>query len=321
MKELELFYNDLRTRKTNPEITIKNYDLQIKEFFKILNIKTVEDINKLKLKDIDIYKSKLIEKKNQLSTIKTKLCAIRSFFEFLLDRECISRNVITKNTFPTVPKKRKNIPESLSFKNIIELSKYNMKYYTMTNLFISTGMRFSELSSIEINDIDGDSIKIVGKGSKERVVLLQDNMIKLLQEYLKYHRKKITPISREDFEKHVKNNVLRYKRIGTYENYLKRLEEDKNLVFQSESGFKMTNSNFNKHIKNIATKAGINIKEKDVSAHVLRHFYAIFNLEHNVPLDVLQENMGHQNINTTRIYAETSLERRREENKKACWQF
>ena len=56
MKELELFYDDLRTRKTNPEITIKNYDLQIKEFCRILEIKTIDDIKKLKLQDIDKYK-------------------------------------------------------------------------------------------------------------------------------------------------------------------------------------------------------------------------------------------------------------------------
>ena len=47
----------------------------------------------------------------------------------------------------------------------------------------------------------------------------------------------------------------------------------------------------------------------------------IFNLDNNVPLDVIQENMGHSNISTTRIYAETYLERRREESKKSFWQF
>lgn len=319
MKELELFYDDLRTRKTNPEITIKNYDLQIKEFCRILEIKTIDDIKKLKLQDIDKYKSKLISNKNQLSTIRTKLCAVRSFFEFLLEREYISKNIITKKVYPTVPKKRKNIPETLGFKNIIELSKYNMKYYTMTNLFISTGMRFSELASLTIDNLDGDTLKIKGKGSKERIIILQDNMIKLLNNYIKKYRKEITPISEEEFNNNVKSNVLRYKRMKTYDNYLKKMHECKNLIFQSETGLKISNSNFDKHIKKIAIKAGINIKEKDISAHILRHFYAIFNLEHDVPLDVLQENMGHQNINTTRIYAETSLERRRQESKKACW--
>ena len=56
----------------------------------------------------DKYKSKLISNKNQLSTIRTKLCAVRSFFEFLLEREYISKNIITKKVYPTVHKKRKN---------------------------------------------------------------------------------------------------------------------------------------------------------------------------------------------------------------------
>lgn len=319
MKELELFYNDLRTRKTNPEITIKNYDWQIKEFFKILEIKTIDDIRNLKMQDIDIYKSKLISNKNQLSTVRTKLCAIRSFFEFLLEREYISKNIITKSTYPVVAKKRKNIPMASGFRNMIELSKYNMKYYTMTNLFISTGMRFSELASLNIDSLNGDILIIKGKGSKERAIILQENMVELLNDYIKKYRKKIEPISEEEFNNYIKLNTLRYKRLGTYDNYLKKMNECKNLIFQSETGLKISNSNFDKHIKNIATKAGINIKEKDVSAHILRHFYAIFNLENDVPLDVLQENMGHQSINTTRIYAETSLERRRQESKKACW--
>ena len=218
-------------------------------------------------------------------------------------------------------KKKKNIPTSLGFKNIIELSKYNMKYYTMTNLFISTGMRFSELASLTIDNLNDDTLKIIGKGSKERIIILQDNMVKLLNDYIKKYRKQIKPISEEEFNNYLKSNVLKYKKMGTYDNYLKKMHECENLIFQSETGLKISNSNFDKHIKNIATKAGINIKEKDISAHILRHFYAIFNLEHDVPLDVLQENMGHQSINTTRIYAETSLERRRQESKKACWSF
>lgn len=319
MKELELFYNDLRARKTNPEITIKNYDWEIREFFDILEIKTIDDINNLKIQDIDYYKSTLLSNKNQLSTIRTKLCAIRSFFEFLSDRDYITKNIITKNVYPTVVRKNKKIPSNIGFKNIVKLSEYNEKYYTLINLFISTGMRFSELASLKINDINGDTITIKGKGSKERTIILQENMIKLLNDYINNYRKNIEPISESEFYDYIDSNVLRYKKIGTYENYLSKMNECKDLIFQSETGFKLSNYNFNNHLKNIAKKAGINTKEKDMSAHILRHFYAIFNLENGVPLDVIQENMGHKNINTTRIYAETSLQRRREESKKACW--
>lgn len=319
MKELELFYNNLRTKKVSPEITIKNYDCQIKEFFNILNIEKIEDIKNIKMTDIDIYKSNLISKGNKLSSVRTKLCAIRSFFEFLLERDYIQKNIITKNVYPIVPRTKKRIPDTENFQNIVENSKYNIKYYVLTLLFITTGMRFSELSHLKLDDFQNDILIVNGKGGKQREIILQDNIAELLKDYIDNHRKKIIPLTEKEFNEKIKLNILKYKQLGNYQNYINKMKECKDLIFQSQIGLNIKNSNFNCHIKKIAQKSGVDMKNKDISAHVLRHFYAIFNLDNGVPLDVLQENMGHQNINTTRIYAETRLERRRKENKKAYW--
>lgn len=324
MKELELFYNNLRTLRNNPEITIKNYDNHINEFFRIVNVKNMDDIRKLKTVDIDEYKSELVKKGNKLSSIRTKISSIRSFFEFLYQRDYIKKNIITKQMTPIVMKSHKNIPSQQQFRDMllkIDFSnKYGMKYYTIINLFISTGIRFSELANLKLDDFKDDTLRILGKGSKERIVILQDNMVELLEKYIHSYRLETELLSKEEFYEKSQSQ-LRYRQYKTYENYINRVNECKDLIFKSNTGIKLSTPNLDGYLKHLATKAGIDIKEKDISAHVLRHFYAIFNLDNNVPLDVIQENMGHSNISTTRIYAETYLERRREESKKSFWQF
>lgn len=310
MEELEKFYKSIRANRENPEKTIFDYNRHILEFFKILNINNIEDIKKITVDDIINYKTILEEKGNALSTIKTKLSAIRSFFTFLCEREILEKNIISKSLMPKPVKHEKVIPNEREMMKIFGVLKHRKKYDTMITLFSTTGLRFSELSNLKISDFNPNenTFKIKGKGSKERIIILHEEVKDMLNKYIIKYRKVPKILSEEEFE--MQHNTVRYRNFKDYNSYLKKREECEDLIFQSITGCKIDNPNFDRSLKNIAEKAGINTKEKDISAHTLRHFYGTYALNNGVPLDVVQENMGHESIQTTRIYAKTSLERR-----------
>lgn len=312
LRELNLFYRCIETNRENPTNTLSYYKGFLKEFFHTTQINDLENIKNLKQEDIIKYKEYLLSNGNSLSSINTKLAVIRSFFRFLVDEEILEKNIITKSVRVKVPKKIKEIPTEEEFMKMFDVIKDRKKYNTILTLFTTTGMRFSELMSLRISDFTGNVFKIKGKGSKERYVILHDEVAKMLEDYINNERKQPIILSRNTFNSLRK--TVKYKGFKNYEDYLDKIEKNKDLIFLSETGCQMNDSNFNNSLKKIAEKAGINVKEKNVTAHTLRHFYATFALNNGVPLDVVQENLGHESIMTTRIYAKTTVKRRIQEN-------
>jgi integrase/recombinase XerD len=141
----------------------------------------------------------------------------------------------------------------------------------MLELLYATGLRVSELINLKFNDIDlaNDFVRVIGKGSKERIVPINESAVKWMTLYLKDYRPTI-----------LKNKNSEY-------------------LFISNALKPISRQGFFKIVKQEVVRAGI---KKDVSPHVLRHSFATHLLNHGADLRVIQELLGHSDISTTQIY-------------------
>lgn len=150
----------------------------------------------------------------------------------------------------------------------------------MLELMYSTGVRVSELINISIYDIDltEDSVRIFGKGSKERIVPLGDMALESLKDYLK-----------------VRKEMLK--------------KENNDFLFLNNHGKKLTRQGFFKIIKNIAKEKNI---KTEFSPHTLRHSFASHLLKYGADLRSIQELLGHSDLSTTQIYTHIENDTKKE---------
>ena len=201
-------------------------------------------------------------------------------------------NIIKKSPCENIksPKIEKSLPKYLTFDEVdklldIELYKpIDYRNKAMLELLYATGMRISELLNLTLSNvnIDDASVKVMGKGSKERLIPMGDITIKYLNMYINEYR----------------NLILD----GKTSEYL----------FINYNGNRMSRQGFFKILKELADRANI---EKDISPHILRHSFATHLLNNGADLRVIQELLGHENISTTEIYSHVSNEKVKEDYK------
>ena len=211
-----------------------------------------------------------------------KRLIICSFYQFLHQNGYIKSNPAA--SVEKIKYKQK-VREPLTYKEVNSMRKACKTDLdkALFETFFSTGCRVSEIASMKINDIDfiNDQIKVCGKGNKERIVLLTLKAHNILIDYLK-ERNDNNPYLFVDTRKNINKNIG----LGKWS-----LED---------------------RIKKISKKAKIN---KNVTPHVIRHTAITYWAEKGMPLDVIQILAGHANIETTRIYLHTSLQRIRKSYK------
>ena len=281
------FSNFLLLEKNLSSNTINSYQKDILQLENYISTKYKQNIN---IKDalskdvFDEYLVYLYDKEYKSATLARKLSSIKSFFIFLEDEKIINSNPVKFLKFPKLERK---IPKTLN-QQIIDTMLDNSKYLSLRDsaiieLIYATGIRASELINIKITDIDFNeaSLRILGKGSKERIIPIHDLALKLISSYWKneiYNHNKL-----------VKNKKIKFKR---------------DLLFLNVNGKKLTRQGLWYIIKNISKKLGLDINK--VSPHILRHTFATHLLYNGVPLRHLQELLGHSNISTTQIYTHLS---------------
>lgn len=283
----ELYSNDMSKN------TIKTYESHIEEFCKFFkynhrakknntNINDIQinklsknDLNKVNSKDIDDYKFYLKDgKKNSASTRNNKLSALDTFFDY-----CELKNNPVKNTKRPKQVKNKTV-EYLEKNEIISLlktikkdeSEFGLRNLTMFTLLFSTGLRYDELVNLTIQQTEKleSTIRIIGKGNKERTIYFNEVCLNLLKKYI-IERKKIS----------TKSDLL--------------FLSDKN------NNKPISNKQLNRIFKRYAKEASI---QKDVHIHMTRHSFATEAYSSGqIDIHQLQEILGHSSISTTTIYA------------------
>ena len=281
------FSNFLLLERNLSTNTINSYRKDILQLENYISIKFQKNIcikNALSKEVFDEYLIYLYDKEYKPSTLARKLSSVKSFLIFLEDEKIINSSPVKYLKFPKLERK---IPKTLN-QEIIDTMLDNSKNLslrdsTIIELIYATGIRASELINIKITDIDFNeaTLRILGKGSKERIIPIHDLALKLISKYWK----------NEIFNhnKNVNNKNIKFNR---------------NLLFLNVQGKKLTRQGLWYIIKNISKKLGLDIN--NVSPHILRHTFATHLLYNGVPLRHLQELLGHSNISTTQIYTHLS---------------
>lgn len=270
MKYVDDYLLFLKTEKKLGDNTINSYMLDLEDFFKTFN-GSIESCTK---KDILAYISSI--NGLEVSTVNRHISSLKSFFNYLVDESIIKVSPMEE---VSSLKKTKKLPKYLSISEVNKLlniplnSEFDYRNKAMLELMYATGLRVSELVSIEYSNIDFENsiIRINGKGKKERIIPLGEVASYYLKVYLNDYRSKL-----------LKRN--------TY-----------NQVFLNNHGKPITRQGFNYILENIRELTGI---EKEITPHVLRHSFATHLLEGGADIRSIQEMLGHENISTTNIYTE-----------------
>lgn len=208
------------------------------------------------------------------SSVANYLSAFKTFYNYYIKIGKININPIDK---VDSPKLSKHLPTFLTVDEVDKLldieikDAFSARNKSLLELLYATGLRISELISLEFKNIDLNDciVRIMGKGSKERIVPINDLAIKYLKIYVKDYRSKLVKI------------------------------EQNNFVYLNNHGKKMTRQGVFRMIKKRTLETGI---KKDVSPHTLRHSIATHMLENGADLRIIQEFLGHESIGTTQIY-------------------
>lgn len=285
MSEIEELINKfieyLIIDKKYSENTIKSYNNDLKKFNNYFDNKS---INKIEESNIKNYIKYLKQENNDNRTISHNISTLRSFYKFLLIEKIIKNNPME---YIEQPKLKKTLPKTLTIEEIDKLMDIKLKdafsyrNKAMLELMYSSGLRVSELINASIHDIDTSNciIRIMGKGSKERIVPLGDYAIKYIEIYLREYREKLTKRELNDY------------------------------LFLNNHGKKMTRQGFFKILKQLTKEKGI---KTDFSPHTLRHSFATHLLNGGADLRSIQEMLGHESISTTQIYTHVSKEKLKE---------
>lgn len=218
------------------------------------------------------------ERNNMASTRQRKSTALRSFFGYLTNHEKLLDHNPTENL--AAPKKAKYLPHFLSLEQSIELlnaveGPNAPRDRCILTLFLNCGMRLAELVSINLTDVihNNASLRIVGKGNKERIVYLNQACLDAIEAYLA-----VRP----------KEGVV-----------------DKNALFLSNRGTRIKPITVEVMVKKYLAKIGLS--GPGYSVHKLRHTAATLMYRYGgVDIRVLQDILGHANLGTTEIYTHTS---------------
>ena len=210
-----------------------------------------------------------------------KVSAIRTFFHYLTDKKhLLEVNPVSGLESPTV---RKELPVYLSTDDSVRLLEavqgdYAERDYCILTLFLNCGMRVSELAGLNLTDFQDDTVRVLGKGGKQRTVYLNDACLAALEQY-------------------------RPKR-------LKPRDADKNALFISRNRNRISVQTIKWLVKKYVGQAGLDTHK--YSAHKLRHTAATLMYQNGVDIRTLQNVLGHSSVSTTMIYTHIEDESMRE---------
>ncbi len=284
------FINYLAVERGLAQNTLESYGRDLRQFQSYLRNGHMDVLKDSSRNTILGYLNNLQTKGRAVSTISRNLAAIKSFYQYLVRERYIEKDPAAHLESPKLEKK---LPKILTIGEVEELLKQPNNYLptglrdkAMLELLYATGIRVSELISLNISDINLDMgyIKCYGKGAKERIVPLGSIAARCVQEYIAKGRTKL---------------------VRTYE---------EPALFVNHHGNRLTRQGFWKIIKKYAQEASIN---KEITPHTLRHSFATHLLENGADLRSVQEMLGHADISTTQIYTHVTKNRLKEVYDKA----
>lgn len=276
---VDRFVHYLQAEKNASPYTIRNYTSDLRDFFRFLSSKNVISLEHADKYLIRGYLSFLMKEGIEKSSIARKMSAIRSFYKYLIREEYIHANPVATISSPKLDRR---LPSFLTIQEVEQLldapdisTPQGQRDRAILELLYASGLRVSELVSLNLNwiNLDTREIRVIGKGSKERIVLMGLPALKALQNYINDGRRRL---------------------LG---------DRSGDAVFINRLGRRIPVRRVQKILDSCAKKAGF---EKRVYPHLLRHTFATHLLDHDADLRVVQELLGHASLSTTQVYTHVS---------------
>lgn len=289
------------TIKAHSQRTVDEYFLDLRNFFRYLKMSRDSSLKGRPFREIDImdidatfirsvtltdvygYMSYLSRERPQRQNSRRtgyglsaasrarKISTIRSFYGYLTNKvHKIDQNPVKELDSP---KLRKNLPKYLTLDESLRLldtvgGTNRERDYAILTLFLNCGLRISELCGLNLADIQGEALRVLGKGNKVRMVYLNDACMDAIKEYL----------------------TVRHPVEG----------RSQDALFLSSRGGRISKSTVHISVKKHLAAAGLDAAQ--YSSHKLRHTAATLMLQHGVDVRAVQEVLGHDHLNTTEIY-------------------
>lgn len=272
-KQVKLFLDFLRDDKKLSDNTLQSYRRDIEQYERYVD---ANKINYLKATEETIleYMEYLRKENKKESTISRSLASIRSFYQYLIRIKKVKKDPTMTIESPKITKRVPNILTSKEVELLLDQPKdvdlKGTRDKAMLEFAYATGMRVTEMISLDIDDVKLDEGYVVCRGkSKARNIPLGSMSLKALKEYIEEARP-----------------------------YLIR-EEDEEALFVNVNGTRLTRQGFWKIVKYYKEQARIT---KDITPHVLRHSFATHLLQNGAELKAIQTMLGHSDISSTQVY-------------------
>ena len=282
-RHIKEFIKYLKNEKRYPETTITSYQKDLDNYYGFIKLKKINYLNITK-DDIRTFLKYLDELKYSKTTISRILSTLRHFYQYLMIQKEVTVNMfkLIKN-----PKKDKKLPNFLQsdelqkiFDSINLETTLGIRNRLIVELLYASGLRVSELTNLTIDNINlsNKEIRVLGKGSKERIVFFGEYAKKYLELYLNNSRPELLN----------KNKT--------------------NILLLNNNGDPISTRGIQMIIDNVVRDASL---KHNISPHVLRHTYATDLLNNGADLKSVQELLGHSSLSTTQIYTHITNERLR----------
>ena len=282
--DIDDFIASLRFERSLAENTCAAYGRDLRFFAEFLGKRGVSESADVTRAEIDAYLGEEREEGKKSTTRARRMAAIRMWLKFLKERRYIRKNPAE---LIDAPKKAKALPKVLSEEETFRMldavsgkDPRELRDRAMLEVMYGCGLRVSELCALSTDDIiaDGELLRVLGKGSKERVVPIGKAAGRALTDYFASARDVFT-----------------------------KGDPSVTTVFVTRLRKPSTRQAVFKMIKERATAVGIDPKR--ISPHVLRHCFASHMLQHGADIRAIQELLGHADIGTTQIYTHVDTHR------------
>jgi len=281
-EEIKIFLTYIESERGLSEHTVRNYCsdiLQFQSFFE--DLRKNKSVSEITASDVREFLSSVMKKGDRRTSMARKLSALRSFFNFLHKEGIIEKNPAAELSIPKMPKR---LPLFLNVDEVFRMLDQkndegftNIRDIAILEFLYGTGIRVGELVSVDNRQIDFDSrtVKILGKGKKERIVVFGEKAAQALTNYMA-----------------LKDGM--------------GLQVSSDALFVNSRGGRLTARSVGRIVEKYIKLCGIS---KKVSPHKLRHTFATHLLNAGADLRTIQELLGHSNLSTTQKYTHVGIEK------------
>ena len=280
---IESFLKYLQFEKRYSSKTIISYQTDLSQFQKFVTDFFQEP--KIEIADYGIIRSwivQLIECKLGPSSINRKIACLRSFYKFLLKEEIILKDPMTKIKVLKTAKRLPHFVQESDMVNLLDNTEFQndhdgLRSKLILELFYGTGMRLSELITLKDQNINlhQQTIKVLGKRNKERVIPFSESIVSIIEEYRKVRNKEI-------------------------------VVKDHGYLLVTDSGDELYPMMVYRIVKN-RLKGYTSVEKK--SPHILRHSYATQLLNKGAEINAVKDLLGHSSLAATQVYTHNSMEK------------